>query len=118
VCTRWECVQGGSVGAASVLENARGNASVEAASKKGRLQYRLDRKVEAVLKSPFEGSRSGSTPRSSGSTASRSPLRISSSSRSNSLFADRFRLKPHVREIFRHLDVTRRYTLKVFSDEL
>jgi hypothetical protein len=29
-----------------------------------------------------------------------------------------FRLKPHLREIFRHLDVTRRYTLKPFPDEL
>jgi hypothetical protein len=27
-----------------------------------------------------------------------------------------FRLKPHLREIFRHLDVTRRYTLTLFRD--
>jgi hypothetical protein len=29
-----------------------------------------------------------------------------------------FRLKPHLREIFRHLDVTSRYTLTLTSDGL
>jgi hypothetical protein len=74
--------------------------------------------VEAVLKSPFDGTCVRSTPRLFGSTAKRSPPRVFAANRRSSLFEDRFGLKPHLTHFFRDLDVTSRYTLKPISHEL
>jgi hypothetical protein len=46
----------------------------------------LDLSVQAVLKSPLDGTCDGSTPRSARSTAKRSPRRIPSSSRQGPFF--------------------------------
>jgi hypothetical protein len=75
------------------------------------------KKVEAVLKSPFDGTCVRSTPRLFGSTAKRSPPRVFAANRHSSLFEDRFRLKPLLSDLFRHLGVTSRPALTLVCDE-
>jgi hypothetical protein len=81
-------------------------------SLKKRFLGHVDRRVDAASESLFRAPRGRSTQPLSGSTASRSSRE--SLSRPAKIH---FRLKPHLSELFRDLDVTRRYTLTLVSDD-